>query len=88
MTVAIDEDVCFERFVERHEQALRNYAERCTGDSEKALKITLNALQELFKRRETLKNKDLLIACFTIIRKLAKVSSPLPEVSRTPMESA
>ncbi|MCW8130004.1 MAG: hypothetical protein KIS92_06590 [Planctomycetota bacterium] len=86
MTIAIDEDVCFERFVERHERTLRNYAERCTGDSEKALKVTLEALQELFKRREKLKNKDLLIACFAIIRKLAKVAPPLPDVARSPRD--
>lgn len=70
MTVTIDEDVCFERFVARHEATLRECAEQLVRNRKQALKLTMDTLQQVFNEREQLKDKDLLIASLAVLRKL------------------
>lgn len=78
MTVTIDEDVCFERFVERHEATLRECAEQLVRDRKQALKLTMDALQQVFNAREQLKGKDLLIASLAVLRKLCTPEKYVP----------
>ena len=72
MSCEIDDDVSFERFVERHEKALRIYAERMVGDPKQAMKLVMEAIHVLFKNQEDVRDRDLLTSCLTILRSLCE----------------
>jgi len=76
MMGVLDDDVAFERFVERHERALRHYAERMVGDKQQALKLTMEALQLLFNNQNDHRDKDLLTSCLGILRSLCERENP------------